>query len=61
VISGSTNLPTGQLSNIPWRRSGVKYTNYEAYFDVIEEIYAIIDVNGSVIMCEIQGYVSKKL
>ena len=29
-------LPTGQLSNIPWRRAGVKYTNNEAYFDVIE-------------------------
>ncbi len=29
-------LPTGQLSNIPWRRQGVKYTNNEAYFDVIE-------------------------
>ncbi|KFZ48991.1 AP-3 complex subunit mu-1, partial [Antrostomus carolinensis] len=44
---GSSNvgdtLPTGQLSNIPWRRAGVKYTNNEAYFDVIEEIDAIID------------------
>ncbi|KFP18586.1 AP-3 complex subunit mu-1 [Egretta garzetta] len=46
-ITGSSNvgdtLPTGQLSNIPWRRAGVKYTNNEAYFDVIEEIDAIID------------------
>ena len=32
----SDTLPTGQLSNIPWRRAGVKYTNNEAYFDVIE-------------------------
>lgn len=39
-------LPTGQLSNIPWRRAGVKYTNNEAYFDVIEEIDAIIDKSG---------------
>ena len=31
-------LPTGQLSSIPWRRAGVKYTNNEAYFDVIEEV-----------------------
>nr|XP_010308456.1 PREDICTED: AP-3 complex subunit mu-1 [Balearica regulorum gibbericeps] len=49
-ITGSSNvgdtLPTGQLSNIPWRRAGVKYTNNEAYFDVIEEIDAIIDKSG---------------
>uniref|UniRef100_A0A674N4G2 Adaptor related protein complex 3 subunit mu 1 n=1 Tax=Takifugu rubripes TaxID=31033 RepID=A0A674N4G2_TAKRU len=42
TLTGGSNvgetLPTGQLSNIPWRRSGVKYTNNEAYFDVVEEI-----------------------
>uniref|UniRef100_A0A8C2S3L8 MHD domain-containing protein n=1 Tax=Capra hircus TaxID=9925 RepID=A0A8C2S3L8_CAPHI len=52
---GSSNvgdtLPTGQLSNIPWRRAGVKYTNNEAYFDVVEEIDAIIDKS------EIQGVI----
>lgn len=39
-------LPTGQLSVVPWRRTGVKYTNNEAYFDVVEEIDAIIDKSG---------------
>lgn len=43
-------LPTGQLSNIPWRRAGVKYTNNEAYFDVIEEIDAIIDKSGKMLL-----------
>ena len=42
TVTGKSNvsevLPTGQLSNIPWRRAGVKYTNNEAYFDVIEEV-----------------------
>lgn len=56
-LSLSATLPTVQLSNIPWRRQGIKYTNNEAYFDCIEEIDAIIDKNGSTIMCEIQGYV----
>ena len=46
------------MSNIPWRRIGVKYTNNESYFDLIEEIDAIIDRNGTTVMCEIQGYVS---
>ena len=54
----SETLPTGQLSNVPWRRSGVKYTNNEAYFDVIEEVDAIIDKNGSTVSAEIHGYVS---
>ncbi|XP_067661761.1 AP-3 complex subunit mu-1-like isoform X1 [Haliotis asinina] len=55
--SVSATLPTGQLSNIPWRRTGVKYTNNEAYFDVIEEIDAIIDKSGSTVIAEIQGYI----
>uniref|UniRef100_A0AAY4A015 MHD domain-containing protein n=1 Tax=Denticeps clupeoides TaxID=299321 RepID=A0AAY4A015_9TELE len=45
-ITGSCNvgetLPTGQLSTIPWRRAGVKYTNNEAYFDVVEEIDTLV-------------------
>lgn len=50
-------MPSGQLSNIPWRRTGVKYTNNEAYFDVIEEVDAIIDKSGATVFAEIQGYV----
>jgi len=58
TFSVSEVLPTGQLSNVPWRRMGVKYTNNEAYFDVIEEIDAIIDKSGSTVFAEVQGYVS---
>ena len=36
----------------------MKYTNNEAYFDVIEMIDAIIDKSGSTVFAEIQGYVS---
>ncbi|OQV16174.1 AP-3 complex subunit mu-1 [Hypsibius exemplaris] len=61
TVTGSSNvssiLPTGQLSNVPWRRAGVKYTNNEAYFDVIEEIDAIVDKSGSIVSAEIQGYI----
>ncbi len=59
LCSVSDTLPTGQLSNVPWRRSGVKYTNNEAYFDVIEEVDAIIDKSGSTVSAEIHGYVSR--
>uniref|UniRef100_A0A8C9S2W8 AP-3 complex subunit mu-1 n=1 Tax=Scleropages formosus TaxID=113540 RepID=A0A8C9S2W8_SCLFO len=61
ITGGSSNvggtLPTGQLSNIPWRRTGVKYTNNEAYFDVVEEIDAILDKSGTVVFAEIQGVI----
>jgi len=60
ACSMSDTLPTGQLSNVPWRRTGVKYTNNEAYFDVVEEIDVIIDKSGSTVFAEIQGYVSNK-
>jgi len=60
-VTGKSNvsetLPTGQLSNIPWRRAGVKYTNNEAYFDVIEEVDAIIDKQGGTVSAEIHGYI----
>lgn len=58
-VTGRTNvsstLPGGQIGMIPWRRSGVKYTNNEAYFDVVEEVDAIFDRSGSVVNSEIQG------
>ncbi|XP_031691784.1 AP-3 complex subunit mu-1 isoform X1 [Oncorhynchus kisutch] len=50
TLTGTSNvgdtLLTGQLSTIPWRRAGVRYTNNEAYFDVVEEIDAILDQSG---------------
>lgn len=57
IYSVSAILPSGQLSNVPWRRTGVKYTNNEAYFDVVEEVDAIIDRTGATVFAEIQGYV----
>jgi AP-3 complex subunit mu len=36
-------LPDGSLTNIPWRKMGVKYTNNEIFFDITEEIDCIID------------------
>ncbi|XP_041125236.1 AP-3 complex subunit mu-1-like isoform X2 [Polyodon spathula] len=64
-ITGSSNvgetLPTGQLSGIPWRRAEVKYTNNEAYFDVVEEIDAILDKSGSTVFAEIQGVIDASI
>ena len=37
----------------------VKYTNNEAYFDVIEEVDAIIDKQGATVSAEIHGYIGE--
>lgn len=60
-ITGHTNvsesLPTNQISNVPWRKSGIRYTNNEAYFDVIEDLDAILDKNGAIVTAEINGVI----
>lgn len=37
---------------------GVNYKQNEAYFDLVEEVDAIIDKTGVTVSAEIQGYVS---
>lgn len=60
-VTGRTNvsesLPTNQISNVPWRKLGIRYNNNEAYFDVIEELDAILDKNGAIVTAEINGYI----
>ncbi len=51
----SDALPSGTISNMPWRRAGVKHHNNEIYIDIIEEIDAIIDVLGNVISFDVGG------
>ena len=46
--SVSSTLPTGQLSNVPWRRTGVKYTNNEVYFTII--LTSVKKINSCCIM-----------
>lgn len=54
----SVTLPSSQLSNVPWRRAGVKYTTNDIFLDLTEEVDAIIDKSGATVTAEIQGYVS---
>ena len=42
-------LPDGTISSMPWRKAGVRYTQNEIYFDVEEEINAIVDNTGSMV------------
>eukprot|EP01043_Picozoa_sp_COSAG02_P022265 COSAG02_NODE_1152_length_14201_cov_9.055595_13_plen_228_part_00 len=36
-------LPGGAMSDVPWRKAGVKYSNNELFFDIIEEIDGTMD------------------
>jgi len=59
VITGQSNvsesLAEGVISNMPWRKSGVKYTQNEVYVDIVEEFDAIVDVSGQVVSSDING------
>lgn len=48
-------LPDGTISNMPWRKTGVKYTNNEIYLDIIEEVDATLDRHGGVVQLEVGG------
>ena len=48
-------LPSGTISNMPWRQSGVHYTNNEIYLDLVEEVDCLLTVDGLIISSEVSG------
>ncbi|VDM30431.1 unnamed protein product [Hydatigera taeniaeformis] len=55
-VGGVTStLPINQLTNLRWRRTGVKYTNNEAFFDITESVNAIIDRSGNILLADVEG------
>lgn len=56
--SVSDVLPDGTISNMPWRKTGVHYSQNEIYLDIIEEIDAIVDKNGTIITSEVSGIIA---
>ena len=40
---------------MPWRKAGVTHPNNEIYIDIVEEIDAILSVNGAVISSDVSG------
>ena len=61
VTLGGSNisdiLPDGTISNMPWRKTDVSYTQNEIYLDIIEEIDAIVDRNGLIVTSEVSGII----
>jgi len=54
-FSVKQSLPTGALSKIPWRKGNVKYVTNEIYFDLVEQIDAIISSEQQVITANVYG------
>jgi len=48
-------LPDGTISNMPWRQTGVKYSQNEIYLDIVEEIDATVDRSGTIVSSEVSG------
>jgi len=55
VSNISDVLPDGTISNMPWRKTGVSYSQNEIFIDIIEEIDAIVDARGGVVTSEVSG------
>ncbi|KAF9520375.1 hypothetical protein BS47DRAFT_1311803 [Hydnum rufescens UP504] len=58
-VAGAAGLPTATpapfSSPIPWRKAGLRYNNNEIYFDIMEELNAVISNTGKTISHEIWG------
>lgn len=51
----SEELPSGTISNMPWRAAGVHYNQNEMYMDIVEEVDAIVNATGTVISSDVSG------
>jgi len=53
----SAEMPGTALGNVRWRKSHVKYSTNEIFFDIIEEIDGTIDANGFMSNGEVSGHI----
>lgn len=51
----SDELPSGTISNMPWRAAGVSYSQNEIYVDICEEVDAIVDASGAIVSSDVSG------
>ncbi|KJA24614.1 hypothetical protein HYPSUDRAFT_38679 [Hypholoma sublateritium FD-334 SS-4] len=56
TINSGSGLGSGPFSSpIPWRKAGLKYTSNEVYFDMVEELKAIVNRNGVPLSSSVLG------
>ncbi|KAK6159781.1 hypothetical protein DH2020_003162 [Rehmannia glutinosa] len=62
VVTGNTSnmsntLPGATSSCVPWRKTDLKHTSNDVYVDLVEEMDATINRDGTLVKCEIYGEV----
>lgn len=62
VVTGNSSnvsdtLPGSTASCVPWRAADPKYANNEVYVDLVEQMDATINRDGTLVKCEINGEV----
>lgn len=62
VVTGNSSnvsdtLPGSTASCVPWRTADPKYANNEVYVDLVEQMDATINRDGTLVKCEINGEV----
>ncbi|KAK7061349.1 MHD domain-containing protein [Favolaschia claudopus] len=53
INSGSGGGPFS--SPIPWRKAGLRYNSNEIYFDMVEDLTAIVNKHGTTLSCSVWG------
>lgn len=56
----TSNVPDASMGVVSWRKSGIRHGTNEIFFDIIEEVDAIIDVNGMVLSSDVRGRIECK-
>jgi len=41
--------------NVPWRRTGIKYTSNEFFMDIVEDVDCIVEANGNLVTAAVAG------
>nr|GMD96675.1 AP-3 complex subunit mu [Ipomoea batatas] len=60
VVTGSSSnvsntLPGATATCVPWRKTDLKHTSNEVYVNLVEEMDAIINKEGTLVKCEVYG------
>ncbi|KAG5654661.1 hypothetical protein H0H81_009909 [Sphagnurus paluster] len=56
TINSGSGLGSGPFSSpIPWRKAGVRYAHNEIYFDMVEELKAIVNRHGTTLSSTVRG------
>ncbi|GLB33446.1 putative adaptor complexes medium subunit family protein [Lyophyllum shimeji] len=56
TINSGSGLGSGPFSSpIPWRKAGIRYASNEIYFDMVEELRAVVNRHGTPLSSHVQG------